>query len=69
MPQARKAAWLKAGIVKSTNGHMFCRSFATHLLESGSDIQTVQKLSGHHDFKSTMIYIHVLISPGFRAVG
>ena len=50
----------KVGIYKRVSSHTMRHSFATHLLESGYDIRTVQELLGHKDVKTTMIYTHVL---------
>jgi site-specific recombinase XerD len=64
LQRAVKRAVRLSGITKHVGCHTFRHCFATHLLESGVDIRTVQELLGHSDVRTTMIYTHVMQKPG-----
>jgi integrase len=60
LQRAIKRSIVQAGISKQASAHTFRHSFATHLLQAGYDIRTVQELMGHKDIRTTQIYTHVL---------
>lgn len=62
--RAIKRAVKLAGITKQITSHTFRHAFATHLLQAGTDIRTIQSFLGHNDVSTTMIYTHVLRQGG-----
>jgi site-specific recombinase XerD len=66
--KAIKAATRQTGITKIVSAHTFRHSFATHLLQRGTDIRTVQALLGHESVTTTMIYTHIINQGGHGVV-
>ena len=66
--RALKKAAKQTDITKSISPHTLRHCFATHLLEAGYDIRTVQELLGHKDVRTTQIYLHTMNRPGLGVV-
>jgi integron integrase len=65
--KAIKVAVRRAGLTKTISAHTFRHAVATHLLQRGTDIRTIQPRLGHHDLATTMIYTHIKTASEFRA--